>query len=74
MVKEALGHAPEELPLPLRQSLTGKWVALELYDPKRLPLRKIEAVGESPSECFAALRAAGKELTHYEVVRLAAPF
>lgn len=72
-MKEALGHAPEELPLALREALTGKWVALELYDPKRLPLRKIEAVGGNAAECFAALRAAGKEVTHYEVVRLAAP-
>lgn len=72
-MKDAIGHAPEELPLPLRESLTGKWVAFELYDPQRLPLRKIEAVGESAGECFAALRAAGKEITHYEVVCLAAP-
>lgn len=70
----ALGHAPEELPLPLRESLTGHWAAFELYSPQRLPLRKIAALGKTPSECFASLRAAGLDVTLYEVVQLPPAF
>lgn len=67
-----LGHAPEELSLPLRESITGYWVALELYDPHRLPLRKIVAIAENPAGCLSQLEAKGLDLSHYEVVRLPA--
>jgi len=67
---EAIGHAPEELSLPLRESLTGHWIALELYNPIKLPLRKIIAIADSPAQCFANLRVKGLDLTQYEVVRL----
>lgn len=67
---QALGHAPEELSLPLREQLIGHWIALELYDPHRLPLRKIAAIAETPAQCFAALQAQGRDVAHYEVVRL----
>jgi hypothetical protein len=71
-LEDALGHAPEELSLPLRESLTGYWVALELYDPHRLPLRKILAIADKPATCLAQLEAKGLDLSHYEVVRLPA--
>ncbi len=69
-LNEALGHAPEELSLSLREALSGHWVAFELYDPHRLPLRKIAAIADSARECFEALRAKGLDLSHYEVTRL----
>lgn len=68
----ALGHAPEELSLPLREAVTGYWVALELYDPHRLPLRKIRAIATTSAACLAQLEAKGLDLRHYEAVRLTA--
>ena len=73
-IADALGHAPEELSLPLREQLTGYWVALELYDAHRLPLRKIAAVAKTPAECFATLKSSGRELSHFEVIQLPAAF
>jgi len=73
-IADALGHAPEELSLPLREQLTGYWVALELYDIHRLPLRKIAAVAKTPAECFATLKSGGSELSHFEVIQLPAAF
>lgn len=69
-ISDALGHAPEELSLPLRTSLNGLWVALELYDPHRLPLRKIVAVASTPSQCFSDLKAKGHNLALFEVIQL----
>lgn len=69
---EAIGHAPEELSLPLRESLAGYWIALETYDPVKLPLRKIIAIAGSPAECFAALKLKGLDITQFELVRLTA--
>ncbi|MBZ2184437.1 MAG: hypothetical protein K7J46_06960 [Bryobacter sp.] len=66
----ALGHAPEELPLPLREALSGHWAAFELYSPARQPLRKIAALGPTPAACFDQLRSRGLDLTLYEVVQL----
>jgi hypothetical protein len=66
----AIGHAPEELSLPLRQEIAGLWAAFELYDPKRLPLRKIVALAPTSAACFAALRVRDLDPTLYEVVRL----
>jgi hypothetical protein len=73
-LEDALGFAPEQLSLPLREMLTGRWVALELYDPQRLPLRKILAIATTPAQCFAALKAQGLDLTQYEVIQLPAAF
>lgn len=73
-IQDALGHAPEELSLPLRERLTGYWVALELYDVHRLPLRKIAAVAKTPAECFATLKSNGNDLSHFEVIQLPAAF
>lgn len=73
-IADALGHAPEELSLPLRERLIGYWVALELYDVHRLPLRKIAAVAKTPAECFAALKSQGRDLSHFEVIQLPAAF
>jgi len=73
-LSDALGHAPEELSLPLREVLVGYWVALELYDIHRLPLRKITAVAQTPAQCFADLRAKGLDVGHFEVIQLHAAY
>src|SRR6266576_3203118 len=55
--KRAIGHAPEDLNLDQRKALTGKFMALEVYSPATLPLRRIEAIGDSAAECIEQLRA-----------------
>ena len=42
--KKILGRAPERLTLEEQQALTGKFIALEIYSPATLPLRRIEAL------------------------------
>ena len=71
---DALGHAPEELSPALRTLVAGQWVALELYDPHRLPLRKIAAIGDSAAACFASLRAQGRNPAHFEAIEMHGPF
>ena len=38
---------------------TGKYVALEVYTPEALPLRRIEAIGDSLEECLRMLKGRG---------------
>ena len=70
----AMGRAPEQLSLPEAQALAGKFVALEVYTPKTLPLRRIEAIGDEPEDCLRQLAASGRDPLRYELTRLKAPF
>ena len=72
--KKAIGHAPEDLTLEERLALTGKIIALEIYTPDTLPLRRIEAIGDSAGECVAQLRARGLDPANFEFSRLPAPY
>ena len=69
-VESILGRSPEELTLEERRALVGSWVALEIYTPQTLPLRRIEAVAESVDECITMLRRRGLEPVKFEFVRL----
>lgn len=51
-----IGRAPEQLTPEERSLLRGRWIALEIYTPETLPLRRIEAVGASALDCAAELR------------------
>lgn len=44
----------------------GKWIALERYTPKTLPLRIIEALGDSPASCVRQLAARGLKPADFE--------
>ncbi len=70
----AIGRAPESLTLEERLALVGKFVALEIYSPDTLPLRRIEAIGDSPQQCIQQLRARGLEPTQFEFSRLSPPY
>jgi len=72
--KRAIGHAPEDLNLEERRALTGKWIALEIYSPATLPLRRIEAIGNSVAECVSQLHARGLEPENFEFSRLVPPY
>ena len=72
--KRAIGHAPEDLTLEERLALTGKLIALEIYSPATLPLRRIEAIGDSVAECVTQLRTRGLDPENFEFSRLPAPY
>ena len=72
--KRAIGHAPEDLNLDQRLALTGKLIALEIYSPATLPLRRIEAIGDSVADCVAQLRARGLDPENFEFSRLPPPY
>lgn len=74
VLEQAIGHAPEELSLPLREALSGHWVAFELYDTRRLPDRKIAAVGQNPHDCYRQLSACGLDPALFEITILHPPY
>ena len=68
-----IGRSPEELNLPERIRLAGKWIALELYTPQTLPFRIIEAIGDSPADCIHILRTRGLDPRRFEYFPLNYP-
>ena len=72
--QHAIGRAPERLSLDERHALTGKYIALEVYTPEALPLRRIEAIGDSVEECARQLGARGLDPLRFEFVRLGPPY
>ena len=71
---KAIGRAPELLTLPERLALVGKTIALEVYTPATLPLRRIEAIGSSAAECISQLQARGLDPMQFEFTRLGPAF
>lgn len=69
-----IGRSPDTLSLPERFALAGHWIALELYSPQRLPLRQIEAIGDSPATCRRQLEARGLNPAHFELHLLDYPY
>ena len=72
--RQAIGRAPERLSLEERLALNGKFIALEIYTPQDLPLRRIEAIGDTPEECLRQLAARGLDATLFELTRLTPPY
>jgi hypothetical protein len=63
-----IGRSPDNLSWKERLEMDGVWVALEIYSPVKLPLRRFEAVGTSAAECRRQLQARGLDPTEYEYV------
>lgn len=61
-----IGRNPDRLTIEERFALAGKHVAFEIYTPKDLPLRRIEAYGDSVEECVRMLKARGLDPTRFE--------
>ena len=61
-----LGRVPDQLTIAERRALVGRWIAIELYDPKTLPLRRIEAEGDSVADCVRQLREKQLPVTNFE--------
>ena len=70
----AIGRNPDRLNLAERRALTGKCIALEIYSPDTIPLRRIEAIGDSIAECLRTLRSRGLDARNFEFSRLAPPY
>ncbi len=73
-IDEVLGRAPEQLSLEERRALAGSSIALEVYTPETLPLRRIQAIGDSVEACIAMLRARQLDPAKFEYTRLKAPY
>lgn len=69
-----IGRSPERLTLEERFAFAGKYIALEIYTPQNLALRRIEAIGDSPADCIRMLRARGLNPPTFEFSRLSAPY
>gem|GEM_PF-406368 len=69
-----IGRAPEELSIAERFAFAGKWVALERYSPQTLPLRTIEAIGSTVTECVEQLRSRGADPAKFEFIVLTPPY
>ena len=72
--QQAIGRSPDRLSLDERLALTGKYVAMEIYTPEDLPLRRIESIGDSVQECARQLVARGLDPVRFEFSRLAPPY
>jgi hypothetical protein len=68
--QRAIGRSPDRLSLDERRALVGKYIALEIYTPEDLPLRRIEAIGDSVPECAQQLVARGLDPLRFEFSRL----
>jgi hypothetical protein len=72
--QRAIGRSPDRLSLGERHALTGKYIALEMYTPDTLPLRRIEAIGDNVAECVRQLTARRLDPLQFEFSRLAPPY
>ncbi|MGE5646144.1 MAG: hypothetical protein ACM336_10165 [Acidobacteriota bacterium] len=70
--QRAIGRSPDHLSLDELAALEGKFVALEIYTPKSVPLRTIEAVGDTAEDCIRQLAARGRDPRHFEFTMLKA--
>jgi hypothetical protein len=73
-LQRLIGRAPDSLRVAEAEALRGKWIALEIYSPDRLPLRRIEAIGDSVEECMRQLAARGLDPRRYEYIPYKGPF
>src|SRR5260370_1096872 len=53
---------------------SGKDQGQEIYSPATLPLRRIEAIGDSAAECVEQLKARGLDPANFEFSRLGPPY
>jgi hypothetical protein len=72
--EQAIGRSPDRLSLDEHIRLAGKYIALEIYTPEALPLRRIEAIGDSLEECVRMLKKRGLDPGNFEYTRLPNPY
>lgn len=67
-VAKIIGRSPERLTLEERRRIAGLWIALEVYTPETVPLKRIEALGASVVECVRQLQQRGLDPRGFEFV------
>ncbi|HEY1204834.1 MAG: hypothetical protein ABSH46_15635 [Bryobacteraceae bacterium] len=72
--RKIVGSYPERLSVEQLRALAGYVVALELYTPETVPVRRIEAIGETADECMAGLAGRGLDPRRFEYIMLKAPY
>ena len=65
-----MGRVPDQLSLTERRELAGTWIAIEVYSPITLPLRRIAASGDSVAVCLQQLKNQGLDPAHFEFSQL----
>ena len=65
-----IGRLIDSLSIEERAACAGKFAALEVYTPQTVPVRRIEALGESALDCIRQLAGRGLEPSRFEFVRL----
>jgi hypothetical protein len=73
-LRSVVGRSPEQLTLEQRFALSGRVVALEIYTPRTLPLRRIEAVAETAEGCVKMLEERGLSPAKFEFALLKPPY
>ncbi len=72
--RQALGRNPDRLTLEERMAFAGKFIALEVYSPETLPLRRIEAIGSSMEDCVKMLQSRGLDPRQFEFTMVSWPY
>lgn len=72
--RAVIGRSPDRLTLEESTALAGKYVAMEIYTPEALPLRRIEAIGDSVNACVRMLKERGLDPMRFEFTRLPWPY
>jgi len=73
-LQDVVGKSPDRLTLGERTATAGKWIALEVYTPETLPLRVIEALGDTAAECIRKLEDRGLNPRTFEFSVMPAAF
>ncbi len=73
-LRQAIGRNPDRLTLEERMAFAGKFIALEVYSPETLPLRRIEAIGNSMEDCVRMLQSRGLDPRQFEYSILSWPY
>ena len=73
-VEKILGRSPDQLTLEERRALAGRWIALEIYTPKTLPVRVIQALGADVAECVDMLHRRGLDPYRFEYTPVKPPY
>ncbi len=64
------GLEPDMLSFDQRLALAGRWIAVDIYTPRTLPVRRIVVVGESAVDCARQLAEQGEDPSRYEYQRV----
>ncbi len=63
---QLIGRAPARLSSAELACLSGRWVALEIYTPETVPLKRIASIGASAADCMTALASSGHDPRQFE--------